>query len=885
MSEIESTCPYCGVGCGLSVEVEESQNEVKLLLGSQTHPANFGRLCSKGSALAQTINTDQARLIAPTVDGKEHTWDDASEIIAQRIQRSIAEHGKESVAFYLSGQLLTEDYYVANKLMKGFIGTANVDTNSRLCMSSAVAAYKRAFGADAVPCSYEDLEVAELIVLIGSNAAWTHPVLYQRMQAAKERNPKLQIVLLDPRKTVTCDIADVHLQLKPGSDGFLFQGLLSFLIDNNYVDQDYVEQHTEGFDEAKQVALNYDLQTTASQTGLSETQLIQFFEVFASTDKTISFYSQGINQSATGTDKCNAIINCHLAMGKIGYAGAGPFSITGQPNAMGGREVGGLANMLAAHMDFTEDDTARVQRFWNSPTIASGPGLKAVDLFDAVHKGEIKVLWIMATNPAVSLPDSNYVRQALERCDTVIVSDVTHTDTTGYADIVLPALAWGEKDGTVTNSERRISRQRSFMRGPGLAKADWWAVAQVAKKMGFDQQFDYQSSYDVFIEHAALSGFENSADSKRCFDISGLSHLAHSEYDALKPIQWPVNALAPNGTKRLFADGQFFTQSGKAQFVSATAKHASGFIRTQTDGGYAFVLNSGRLRDQWHTMTRTGNAPSLTTHDEVPFVQLHPDDAVEQAIEPGNFIRLTNKLGNAVLRVDISNVVNKGQLFAPIHWNDQFSSQGVINTLTPSLTDPVSGQPESKASAVNIEKFEATHWARIVTTTPLLDQSLFSYWATHKFEHGYVTLIASDKPIDARELILAAQAQTQTSQAPSFSHYTNPLTGFESGVLNDSSEVSAVYFCAKSPNALPSSVWLLESFQSDSRVGGLLRGEQGHPDSLVCACFATSRKAIELACEQNSLSLSQLSERLGCGSKCGSCKPEINILIQELNSL
>jgi len=398
--QVSTTCPYCGVGCGLIVsQANTQQSELRtppLVLADETHPANFGRVCSKGSALAETLDPVYMpdRLTHPRINGDSVSWDAASDEIARRIQASIEQHGADSVAFYLSGQLLTEDYYVANKLAKGFLGTANVDTNSRLCMSSAVAAYKRAFGSDTVPCNYEDLEQADLIVLIGSNAAWTHPVLYQRMVAAKEANPDLKIVLIDPRKTATADLADLHLAITPSSD----------------------------------------------ICGLDAEDLLTLYQWFATTRKTISFYSQGINQSATGTDKCNAIINCHLATAKIGYPGAGPFSITGQPNAMGGREVGGLANMLAAHMEFDPTHIDTVQRFWSAPNMATKPGLKAVDLFDALEQGSIKVLWIMATNPAVSLPNSERVRAALEKCDTVIVSDITYTDTSEYADILLPAL-------------------------------------------------------------------------------------------------------------------------------------------------------------------------------------------------------------------------------------------------------------------------------------------------------------------------------------------------------------------------------------------------------------------------------------------------------------
>ena len=678
MPETSTTCPYCGVGCGVTANISNDTNSAKpIILGSKTHPANFGRLCSKGSALGETLYKQEhtSRITHPTVDGHVVEWDEANQAIADRIKHSIDVHGKESVAFYLSGQLLTEDYYVANKLIKGFIGTANVDTNSRLCMASAVAGYKRAFGSDTVPCSYEDLECADLIILIGSNAAWTHPVLYQRMVAAKETNPNLRVVLIDPRKTASDDLADLHLALAPSSDTYLFQGVLKYLAENQAIDQHYIDQHTEGFEQALADvhALSHD--EIADNTRLNPQDLITFYKLFAKTKKVVSFYSQGINQSSTGTDKCNAIINCHLATGKIGYAGAGPFSITGQPNAMGGREVGGLANQLAAHMDFAEQDIDRVQRFWQSPTIASKPGLKAVDLFDAIDRREIKVLWIMATNPAVSLPNANKVRRALEKCETVIVSDLTHTDTSRYADIILPALGWSEKDGTVTNSERRISRQRQFREAPGVAKADWWAVAQVATKMGFADAFNYQSPRDVFVEHAQLSSFENNGT--RDFDIGKLSQLSEQEYNDLTPIKWPVTNESPDGTERLFTDGKFFTKSGRAQFVSNQASLSSALDVEKSE--YKLILNTGRLRDQWHTMTRTGQSPSLTSHDDLPFVQIHPNDAEHLGLIQNQLCELYNDYGSFIARIEVTNDVNQGELFSPIHWNDQFACLSLIH--------------------------------------------------------------------------------------------------------------------------------------------------------------------------------------------------------------
>ncbi|HXR51699.1 MAG TPA: molybdopterin-dependent oxidoreductase, partial [Steroidobacteraceae bacterium] len=451
---VRTTCPYCGVGCG--VLAQQDANASWQVRGDPDHPANRGRLCSKGTALAATLGED-GRLLQPQVHGQDVGWDAALDAVASGLRRCIEDHGPESVALYVSGQLLTEDYYVANKLMKGYVGTANIDTNSRLCMSSAVSGHVRAFGEDVVPVDYEDLEAADLLVLVGSNLAWCHPVLMQRIQAERERRPALKVIAIDPRRTATAELSDLHLPLRSGTDVMLFNGLLVWLAAKGSMDSAFVSASTEGMVEALQAArvASSDIQATAQACGLDVSMLEQFFTLFASTERVVTLFSQGVNQSSVGADKVNSIINCHLLTGRIGRRGMGPFSITGQPNAMGGREVGGLSTQLAAHLQL-QDPAHRdaVQAFWQSPSIASQPGLKAVELFEAVHDGRIKAIWIMATNPVVSLPDADRVRAALANCPLVIVSDcVSENDTLPYAHIRLPAAAWGEKEGTVTNSD------------------------------------------------------------------------------------------------------------------------------------------------------------------------------------------------------------------------------------------------------------------------------------------------------------------------------------------------------------------------------------------------------------------------------------------------
>src|SRR5262245_11431348 len=581
-SAIRTTCPYCGVGCGICAIPDGSGGAT--IAGDGEHPANFGRLCSKGSALGETLGLT-GRLMHPMLRQAgaltRTDWDTALDQVADGFRRIIERDGPDAVAFYLSGQLLTEDYYVANKLMKGFIGSATVDTNSRLCMASSVAGHKRAFGSDTVPGLYEDLDQADLIVLAGSNAAWCHPILFRRIQDSRTRGARL--VVIDPRRTPTAEEADLHLAVAPGMDTALFLGLLVRLADRDSFDRAYVAAHTTGFEAALQRATEIapDVETVAETTGLDADNIRRFYDLFAATARTVTCYSQGVNQSAQGTDKVNAIINCHLATGRIGKPGMGPFSLTGQPNAMGGREVGGLANQLAAHMSFSPPEIDRVRRFWGAPRIATHEGLKAVQLFEAIERGEIKALWVMATNPAVSLPRAGAVRDALAKLELFVVSEnVLANDTVNAgAHILLPAAAWGEKDGTVTNSERRISRQRGFLPLPGEAKPDWWIVAEVARRMGFGDAFAYANAADIFREHAALSAFEN--DGTRDFDLGALARINDAAFDALDPLQWPLRQAEQLRDRRFFMHGGFYTADRKARFIApeiprpkaATSKH------------------------------------------------------------------------------------------------------------------------------------------------------------------------------------------------------------------------------------------------------------------------------------------------------------------------
>ncbi len=647
LAPVRTTCPYCGVGCGV-LATPDRLGGVSIA-GDPDHPSNFGRLCSKGAALGETVGLER-RLLHPMIAGRRASWDDALTAVADGFARIVAEHGPDAVAFYLSGQLLTEDYYVANKLMKGFLGSSHVDTNSRLCMASSVAGHRRAFGSDTVPGCYEDLDSADLLVLVGSNAAWCHPVLFRRMQD-NGRTRGARIVVIDPRRTETGDEADLFLAIAPGTDTALFCGLLVHLADTGALDGAFIDGHTSGFGDAlaQARAVAPDIAATAAATGLAAREVAAFFDLFRSVEKVVTLYSQGVNQSAQGTDKVGAIINCHLATGRIGRPGLGPFSLTGQPNAMGGREVGGLANMLAAHMGFSAPEVDRVRRFWKAPRMAEGEGDKAVALFRRIAEGRIKALWIMATNPAVSLPDADTARAALQQLDLLVVSEnVLSTDSISRgAHVLLPACAWGEKDGTVTNSERRISRQRAFLPAPGEAKPDWWMVSEVARRMGFADAFPYSSPAEIFAEHAALSAFEN--DGSRDFDIGGLAELSAEDYDTLAPVQWPLTEGDSAGRARFFAEGGFYTADRRARFVVPERPALAEAVSER----FPYLLNTGRARDQWHTMTRTGSSPRLGSHRPVPYVELHPDDAARLGLATGDLARVETALGSAVLEVII----------------------------------------------------------------------------------------------------------------------------------------------------------------------------------------------------------------------------------------
>ena len=807
-----------------------------------------------------------------------------------RFARTIEQHGPEAVAFYASGQFLTEDYYVANKLMKGFIGAANIDTNSRLCMASSVAGHIRAFGEDVVPGFYDDLEQADLVVLVGSNAAWCHPVLFQRLAAARQARGT-RIVVVDPRRTATSEIADLHLALRPGTDVALFAGLLVFLAQRGAVAADWVRRHASGMAAALAAAAADapEPQTVARIADLATSDIETFYDWFAATERTVTLYSQGVNQSASGTDKVNAILNCHLATGRIGRPGMGPFSLTGQPNAMGGREVGGLANQLAAHMGFDPAELDRVRRFWNAPNLATRPGLKAVELFDAVRDGRIKALWIMGTNPAASMPRAQRVREALAACPFVVVADCWPTDTTRLAHVVLPAAGWGEKDGTVTNSERRISRQRAFRAAPGEARPDWWMLSQVAQRMGWRDAFGYRGPGEIFREHAALSAFEN--DGSRIFDIGALAALADDAYERMEPVLWPFPRSAAQARDgRLFHDGGFATEDGRARLVPIRWRPPA----EAPDAQRPLLLNTGRLRDQWHTMTRTGRVPRLMLHDDEPLIDIHPDDAARHGLAEGDLARLESRHGAAALGVRLTREQRVGELFAPMHWTDRFSSSGPIGRLVGASADPISGQPELKATPVAMTRL-AVLWRGLLLRRGEAALPADLHWSRVPLESGQAYALAGWQALpggaaseawigallgatDAAELVVYADPRRRVFR------YASIVDGC----------LDACLFLASAEGALPGRDVLasllgtrIDAAGRTALVAGLAPGGPlgPEPGRIVCACFAVGLRTLHDAIRARRMtSVAEIGAALRAGTNCGSCLPEIKEILRDAHA-
>ncbi len=922
--EVRTTCPYCGVGCGVIAQHDGVQ--ITGVHGDPDHPANFGRLCSKGANLHLTTLPEVAqtsRLLAPamrrarTVPMQTVASGDALDAVAERIAQTVAEHGPDSVGIYVSGQLLTEDYYAFNKLTKALIGTQNIDTNSRLCMSSAVAGYKATLGTDSVPCSYEDIDHARVLFISGSNTAFAHPVLYRRIEAARAANPDLKIIVVDPRRTDTAAEADLHLPILPGTDVMLYQGMLHIMLWEGWIDRAFIDAHTEGFEPLKAQVRNATPAEVARVCGIDQAVLLEATRLFATQGPTLSLYCQGLNQSADGTHKNAALINLHLATGQIGKPGAGPFSLTGQPNAMGGREVGGLANLLPAHRDLSNPaHRAEVAAFWGIDEVPTTRGKTAVEMFEAARTGQIKLLWIVCTNPAHSLPNQAAVHEALSSVPCVIVQDAFASPATlRYADILLPATPWAEKDGTVTNSERRISRQRAVLPPMGEARHDWLIAAQVAQRLAarwgrLHGGFDWADSESVWNEWRELTRGTD------C-DITGMSYAMLEA----APQQWPLREGETAGAARLFIDGRFNTPSGRARFVAQAYKP----VADRIDAQYPLALTTGRLRDQWHGLSRTGLVPKLFAHAPEPRIEMNAADMGRRGLREGDLVAVESLRGRQVLMVAASDAVRSGQAFMAMHWGEEYLG-GVgthgVNSVTSDAIDPVSRQPELKHAAVRVTRLDLP-WRLVAHVSCSLAElqpclaklrSLLQdadYWSlvpTTLGESAGITLRMANTIRPVQPVLDALGMVLDLAPDARLLRYADAQRGVErrlrvvqdlagTGAGGSSTRTLSALWLSGPQDALDAEQWLrsfIDTRQDVSRLGAALLAGGAHAPvpvqargAAVCSCLGVSEPTIRACLAEVAGTpherLAALQARHRCGTQCGSCLPELKRLVLQVH--
>ncbi|WP_047549507.1 nitrate reductase [Methylotenera sp. G11] len=900
MKQTKSTCCYCGVGCGVIIH---SENGVIVdVKGDPDHPANFGRLCTKGSTLHLTAKLDN-RLLYPEMRTRREdkraraSWDESLDFVADKFAETIQQHGPDSVAFYISGQLLTEDYYVFNKLAKGLIGTNNVDSNSRLCMSSAVAGYKVTLGSDAPPACYEDIDHTNCLLIAGSNTAFAHPIIFRRIEDAKKANPDLKIIVVDPRRTDTAESADLHLAILPGTDVALFNGMLHVLLWEGMLDNAFIKTSTTGFEMLKDTVREYTPKMVADICGIKESDIVTAAKWFGQ-GPSLSMYCMGLNQSVYGTDKNAALINLHLATGQIGKPGAGPFSLTGQPNAMGGREVGGMANLMSGHRDLSNaGHRAEIARLWGVDSVPEAAGKTAVEMFDAVKAGEVKAIWIACTNPAHSMPDLNNVLEALGNAELVVVQDAFNNTSTGkYADVLLPASTWGEKEGSVTNSERRITRVNPAVATPAEARHDWAIMVDFARRL--EQRlgkastlFPYAETEEIFNEHRKTTR-------GRDLDITGLSYRLLNEQG---PQQWPFKPGDAAGKARLYADGVFPTADGKARFVNTSYKATADKI----DARHPLHLLTGRLRDQWHGMSRTGTAAQLFNHVEEPFIYMNPDDMSRRLIKDGDIVRVGNKRGSLVLPVKASNDIQVTQTYIPMHWGSEFMNGLGVNAMMPPLFDKISKQPELKHTAIKVEKLTLP-W-RMTVMRAIRDLSSlqkirallprFQYATCGLFgrqQHGYAGMLifkaANDESPDL-SLIAEIDAILDMTDDMPLLNYQDDKRGISKRILvestGDEGSVKKVTGIRLVGETIASD-WLKEAMTSGEFTAEVRRWAlaplsappSGHSGrgKVVCSCLDVSENEIIDAVSRGA-DLITLQNKLKCGTQCGSCVPELKKLI------
>lgn len=934
-----STCCYCGVGCGVLIEHDGAT--IHGVAGDPAHPANFGRLCSKGSTLHLTGDR-AARAHYPELRlGKElprtrRDWGSALEHAATVFADTIRAHGPDSVAFYISGQLLTEDYYAFNKLARAVVGTNNIDSNSRLCMSSAVTGYKRSLGADAPPCSYEDIEQSDCLLIAGSNMAFAHPVLFRRLEAAKAARPEMKVIVVDPRRTDTCELADLHLAILPGSDVALFHGILHILLWEGWIDRAYIDAHTEGFDALKTLVRDYTPAAVADICGITVADLLACAELIgkprpsesvasagearqnparerslqavnehpepgfnaaspsaaaparSGAPRFLSLWCMGLNQSSSGSAKNSALINLHLATGQIGKPGAGPFSLTGQPNAMGGRETGSLANLLPGHREAGDAaQRAEVAAYWGIDALPDSPGLSAVELFEAVRDGRIKALWIACTNPAQSMPDQSKVHEALANCPFVVVEEAyATTETCRYADLLLPAAAWGEKEGSVTNSERRVSHVRPAVPAPGEARADWDIVCDFARRLERRVHPERPSLFG-FAGAAALFDEYKGLTAGRDLDLSGLSHAL---LDELGPQQWPFPAGARQGTPRLYADGLFPTASGRARFQADPWRAT----QEKRDARYPLSLTTGRLRDQWHGMSRTGTVAQLFGHVEEALLSLHPDELRRRHLASGDLVRVRSRRGALVLPVQADAALRPGQAFLPMHWGDRFLKGLGTNVLTLGDFDPLSRQPELKHACVEVEKVslpwqfyalvEGEVQRHFGALRPLLEGFAYASFGLAGRERPALVIRAANATPPSAELLAQIDALLELDDGPVLA-YDDPRRSVGKRVRIEDGRIAALRLAGETA----ARDWLRalwEEGQADASLRRWLLAPLSTPPGsaggakgrTVCSCMNVGEAAIRAGIERG-LDLDGLKRELKCGTSCGSCVPELKRLL------
>ena len=886
-----STCCYCGVGCG--VLIEHDGEKIHGVQGDPQHPANFGKLCSKGATLHLTGDLDARGLYPELRLGKSlargrSDWDSALEHAANVFAETIRAHGPDSVAFYISGQLLTEDYYAFNKLARALVGTNNIDSNSRLCMSSAVVGYQRSLGADAPPCSYEDIEQSDCLLIVGSNMAYAHPVLFRRLEEAKARRPQMQVIVADPRRTDTCELADMHLAILPGTDVALFHGILHILLWEGWIDRRYIDAHTEGFDALKNLVRDYTPGIVADTCGISVESLQACAGLIGKAPSFLSLWCMGLNQSTSGSAKNSALINLHLATGQIGRTGAGPFSLTGQPNAMGGRETGSLSNLLPGHREAgNAQHRAEVARYWQVDALPETPGLTAVELFDAVAAGKIKALWIACTNPAQSLPDQSKVHAALAACPFVVVQEAFFTtETCEYADLLLPAASWGEKDGSVTNSERRISHVRRAIAAPGEARADWSITCDFARRLeqrlrpGLPGLFDFTSPEALFEEYKQLTA-------GRDLDLSGLSYAL---LDSMGPQQWPFPKGARQGTARLYADGQFPTESGRARFLAESYRAP----REKREARFPLTLNTGRLRDQWHGMSRTGTAARLFGHVEEAVLGLHPDEMRRRRLLNGELVKLRSRRGSLIVPVQADDSVRSGQAWLPMHWGKRFLKGLGVNVLTQPAFDPLSKQPELKQAGVEVEQVELP-WQffalvegdiqqRFTALRPLFDDFAYASLSLTGRERPALQIRAASAVAPKAELLASIDALLNLTDGPVLA-YDDPQRTVGKRVRIEDGRITALRLAGETAaRDWLKSLW--SSGQADADLRRWLLAPLSAPPGsagpaagkTLCNCLNVSESAVCAGILQG-LDLDGLKQQLKCGTSCGSCVPEIRRLL------